>query len=80
MLTRLHSIVKKNFSEITLDTILRFNIVEILFNEDINKANLFEKFGYKKNLAETPYILKTHLKNSSPTPHGNGTLTKQKIS
>ena len=46
---------EKIVSENTLDTILsKFNIVEMLFNEDTDKANLFEKFGYKKNLAETP--------------------------
>ena len=70
---------EKNFSEITLDTILesRFNIVEILF-EDINKANLFEKFGYKKNLTETPLHIKNSLKNSSPTPLGMGLLQSRK--
>ena len=52
---------EKTISENTLDIILsKFNIVEILFNEDINKCDLFEKFGYKKNLTETPL----HIKNS----------------
>ena len=40
---------EKTFSENTLDTILsKFNIVEILFNEDINKSDLFENLGTKK--------------------------------
>ena len=60
---------EKTFSENTLDTILsKFNIVEILFNEDINKANLFEKFGYKKNLAETPLHIKNSFEKLVPYP------------
>ena len=60
---------EKTFSENILDTILcKFNIVEILFNEDINKSDLFEKFGYKKNLAETPLHIKNSFKKLVPYP------------
>ena len=60
---------EKIVSENTLDTILsKFNIVEMLFNEDINKANLFEKFGYKKNLAETPMHIKNSFERLVPYP------------
>ena len=72
---------EKIVSEKTLDTILsKFNIVEMLFNEDINKANLLRNLGTKKILLKPLCILKTHLKDSCPTRHGNGILAKRKIS
>ena len=48
MLIRLHLIEKNSLVKILRYNSCKFNIVEILFNEDINKTNLFEEFGYKK--------------------------------
>ena len=60
---------EKTLDDNNLDAILsKFNVVEILFNEDINKSDLFEKFGYKKNLADTPLHIKNSFERLVPYP------------
>ena len=59
----------KNFSQNMLDVIFcRFDVVEILFNEDIDRGDLVERFGFKKNSAEIPIQISRSIERLVPYP------------